>query len=647
MVLRQTKKTAQVEMSSGREAQIGLYAAEVKKAAENAERSAERAKAAEAGAIAAVESERYLPLPGENGNWLVWDRAEKAYVDSGESCRGAQGLPGPQGIQGPKGDTGEQGPQGESGPQGIKGDKGDMGDPLVFIATAQQTSYEEIAAAEAAGKMVLARSDGFPTDSYYQLSNGELGGDIWGDYQGYVFTRFEADALGKALYVLTCRLYDGRSTSWETERYPIELAEELLEPVEQATTAATVGPAPIVTFDASAADMPLKQVVVDIEPVQAGSGDPSPDNVRPISGWTGCNVARAGMNIWNEEWERGAYNQTTGAKQFSDNAIRSKDYISVCPNTTYFACSPAAMRIFTYDASQSFLGTFTNQNDTFTTGANVHYITFNLGGVKTYENNISFNYPSTDHDYHAYVGRVYPIAFPSEAGTVYGGTLTTNSDGSGELAVEKASVDMSTLSWSFVSAQNFFVVTPLNIQQPVSSYDEIISSCYKSFAGKTDSEMATAETGIYVSSNGKLKLKDTRYSSVSELKTGVSGQTLVYPIDIPDKISLTGIPEITILLGTNNIWADCGDISVTYGAYLETLKASLDRTNVELDTLRACIAPIEDGATASQVYSQGAYFFRNGQFCTALTAISVGAAFTLGTNYQATTVAAALIALQS
>lgn len=30
--------------------------------------------------------------------------------------------------------------------------------------------------------------------------------------------------------------------------------------------------------------------IVNIEPVQAGSGTPAPDNVRPITGWTGCNV---------------------------------------------------------------------------------------------------------------------------------------------------------------------------------------------------------------------------------------------------------------------------------------------------------------------------------------------------------------------
>lgn len=46
---------------------------------------------------------------------------------------------------------------------------------------------------------------------------------------------------------------------------------------------------PIVSVnDALAA--PLRSLVANIDPVQAGSGDPSPDNVRPISGWSAVNV---------------------------------------------------------------------------------------------------------------------------------------------------------------------------------------------------------------------------------------------------------------------------------------------------------------------------------------------------------------------
>lgn len=43
-------------------------------------------------------------------------------------------------------------------------------------------------------------------------------------------------------------------------------------------------PLPIATFNGTS--NPLKSLTASIVPVQAGSGDPSPTNVRPISGWT-------------------------------------------------------------------------------------------------------------------------------------------------------------------------------------------------------------------------------------------------------------------------------------------------------------------------------------------------------------------------
>lgn len=45
----------------------------------------------------------------------------------------------------------------------------------------------------------------------------------------------------------------------------------------------------IASFD-DGSTLPLKDLQVSIEPIQSGSGEPSPSNVRPISGWTECNV---------------------------------------------------------------------------------------------------------------------------------------------------------------------------------------------------------------------------------------------------------------------------------------------------------------------------------------------------------------------
>ncbi len=49
-------------------------------------------------------------------------------------------------------------------------------------------------------------------------------------------------------------------------------------------------------FVDGADDVPLKSLKVAIEPVQSGSGDPSPDNVRPITGWEAIKIYHSGAD---------------------------------------------------------------------------------------------------------------------------------------------------------------------------------------------------------------------------------------------------------------------------------------------------------------------------------------------------------------
>ena len=57
----------------------------------------------------------------------------------------------------------------------------------------------------------------------------------------------------------------------------------------------------IASFNDGADDMPVRGLFVAIEPVQAGSGDPSPDNVRPITGWTGAEISHSGADTSSPE----------------------------------------------------------------------------------------------------------------------------------------------------------------------------------------------------------------------------------------------------------------------------------------------------------------------------------------------------------
>lgn len=50
-------------------------------------------------------------------------------------------------------------------------------------------------------------------------------------------------------------------------------------------------------FVDGADDVPLKSLKVNIEPVQSGSGDPSPNNIRPITGWRAVKAIKTGKNL--------------------------------------------------------------------------------------------------------------------------------------------------------------------------------------------------------------------------------------------------------------------------------------------------------------------------------------------------------------
>ena len=114
-------------------------------------------------------------------------------------------------------------------------------------------------------------------------------------------------------------------------------------------------PGAIASFNDGQA-LPLTKLLIDIEPVQARSGDPSPNNERPIYGWSACNINDTGTNVWDEEWEVGTINDS-GNNYPSDSRIRSKNHIPVMPNTTYYlyvgrTVTSNNYRIYFYDKNK-------------------------------------------------------------------------------------------------------------------------------------------------------------------------------------------------------------------------------------------------------------------------------------------------------
>ena len=107
-------------------------------------------------------------------------------------------------------------------------------------------------------------------------------------------------------------------------------------------------------------------------------------------------IETTGFNQWDEEWEIGMINETTGKNTASTSYIRSKNYISVLGGQTYYFkgrySSDNAIEVFQYDGNKSFLRYIVNGNNTFTLDSNVKYIRFfAYSSPASYNNNICIN----------------------------------------------------------------------------------------------------------------------------------------------------------------------------------------------------------------------------------------------------------------
>ena len=313
------------------------------------------------------------------------------------------------------------------------------------------------------------------------------------------------------------------------------------------------------------ADMPMVACTAEIVPKQSGSGTPSPSNVRPISGWESVSVDVSGVNIWNEEWE------------YRSGAIRNVTPIPLKPNTTYFLKAPTGTswaNVYCLDANGNDVKV-ANANATFTTTADTVSGRLVTGGAygTTYNHDISINYPSTEHDYHAYTGTTTTVNLGR---TVYGGTLDVVS---GVLTVNRAMVDLGTLTWTAYGA--------------TSSYDRYITSGIDSTAKEgtvgicshfQGSRAYSAGNIVIGSGSSKLSVftEKGQYASASAFKTAMNGATYVYELATPQTYTLTG-QEISTLLGNNNVWADSGDVEITYrrdiSIVLENLENALSGSN--------------------------------------------------------------------
>lgn len=347
-------------------------------------------------------------------------------------------------------------------------------------------------------------------------------------------------------------------------------------------------------------EMPMKSLVANIVPKQSGSGTPSPENVREISGWESVETVVSGVNVWDEEWERGSFSATTGEKVNSNDYVRTKNPLRVAPNANYYIKAVANGRLFYYDAN----GTFLNATEAFgdpmviTTPSTCAYMNYRWEG-QTYANDISINYPSTDHDYHAYTATTHTTSLGR---TVYGGTVDVVR---GTLTVTHAMVDLGSLNWNYQSAQTRFYTSELQglIKPPHTGSEKPNYWCssykitsFDDFANSGDCAFGTT---------GNAFIMDSRFTDATAFKTAVSGQMLCYELSTPTTYTLTP-QQINTLAGVNNVWVDSGDCSIEYVRDIGLALDNLLPDSPTTDGTYTLVCTVSDGKATIAWQSSGA-----------------------------------------
>ena len=160
-------------------------------------------------------------------------------------------------------------------------------------------------------------------------------------------------------------------------------------------------------------------------------------------------------------------------------------------------------------------------------------------------------------------GSLVNITLPTSAGTVYGGTLIVNPDGTGTLVVDRANVDLGTLTWGYESNYTYsrFYTNISDKRKPTSSadrYQDLLCSMFKSSGNAVGGTEDNCISGYQ--NTDMLLITDSSYTDAASFKTAMSGVQLVYELATPVEYTLSAEQVIESLQGQNNVWADTGNI---------------------------------------------------------------------------------------
>ena len=351
----------------------------------------------------------------------------------------------------------------------------------------------------------------------------------------------------------------------------------------------------------------VKSLIANITPKQSGSGDPSPSNVRPISGYSEVVTSRVGKNLlkvneYANVRQYGLFNYALGDSSIAFNQLPPTQH---WPNLWIsFDGIPTGTPI-------TFSGTYTNPNSGATPNIALGYVDPNDANFSTYaditKKTISTTgsgtfsltgtipdgklcalrmTPSNSNDasmvtqvfkveemqielgstvtaYEPYNGTTYTTSLGQ---TVYGGTLDVVS---GKLVSDMATpIDLGSLEWrrdSNSGTYYFYATLSTPCAYAYNTPESQLKVTALPYSYKGTSGWAYMGNKTYGFTYNTIRIRDDSYTDPTSFKASLTNVTFSYGVATPIEVTLTPT-QVNTLLGQNNIFADSGSVEVEYRA---------------------------------------------------------------------------------
>ena len=282
-----------------------------------------------------------------------------------------------------------------------------------------------------------------------------------------------------------------------------------------------------------AAPINAEDITVDITPVQLGSGTPSPDNIRPIQGWTGAELDRVGKNlVFMESGDLSA----TGLKTVDAKRCRTGNMAPIKANTDYVISAVTA-----------------NTEKTLK-------IAYQIWEENAFGGNTKLYYTSWTSS---------PVAVRRSSDCWI--TITAH-------YTDESSIDPNDLSIQFEEGTQPTAYEPYQGEQYTADFGETV------YGGKWHvTEGGTDKTHANIANYNGETINEPWLSSMDEYSPGATpttGAQVVYPLTTPTTIS-TPKQNVPMLKGINTVYADCGDTQLKYQPdnVIGELKGAIEKIN--------------------------------------------------------------------